>query len=140
LLLRRGGPHGWSPRRYCHLTRRHHPLEEAPVVRHDHERPVEPVERALELLDGREIQVVRRLVEDEQVDAARLQLRKMDACSLARREIRARPYDVLGAEAELREQGARFATRETRTCDELVDERGVACECSTILPDRTDHR
>ena len=34
-------------------------------------------ERALELLDGLEIEVVRRLVEDQQVDAARLQLGEM---------------------------------------------------------------
>jgi len=45
--------------------------EEAPVVRDQHHRPLERVERTLQLLDCRDVEMVRRLVEDEAVDAAR---------------------------------------------------------------------
>src|SRR6266536_3781944 len=44
--------------------------EEAPVVRNEQDRTVERVERALELLDRGDVEMVRRLVEHEAVDAA----------------------------------------------------------------------
>ena len=64
-------------------------------------------EAALELLDRLDVEVVRRLVEDEAVDAAGGEEREPGARALARREGRGRAEDVVGAEAELREQGAR---------------------------------
>src|SRR6478672_5280154 len=42
-------------------------VEQLPVVGDDQQRPVVGVERGLELLDGREVEVVRRLVEHEPV-------------------------------------------------------------------------
>ena len=59
-------------------------------MRHDEKRAVIAGQRLLELLDRLEIQVVGRLVEDEQVDPGRLQLREMRPGALARRERRAR--------------------------------------------------
>ena len=52
--------------------------------RDDDERAVPARERLLELLHGLEIEVVRRLVEDEEVDAARLELGEMCPRALAR--------------------------------------------------------
>ena len=68
-------------------------------------------ERGLELLDGLEVEVVRRLVEDEEVHRPRLELREMGARPLAGREARAGTADVIGAEPELREQRPRLLGR-----------------------------
>ena len=72
----------------------------------DDGRPLVGRERRLELLDRLQVEVVRRLVEHEAVDAAGLQLGEVRARPLARRERRAGPLDVVGAEVELGEQGA----------------------------------
>ena len=61
--------------------------------------PVERVERGLQLLDRRQVEVVGRLVEDQQVDAARLQEREGGAGPLAGRLRRRRPVDVVAARA-----------------------------------------
>ena len=61
-----------------------HALEEAPVVRDEDERAVEPAQRALEFLDGRQVEVVRRLVEHEAVDTARHEHSEVGARPLAR--------------------------------------------------------
>jgi len=53
-------------------------------VRHEHDRAVVCVERALELFDRRDVEVVRRLVEDETVDAARSEQRQDRTRSLSR--------------------------------------------------------
>ena len=45
-------------------------LEKSPVVRDQEQRALESAERALQLLDGRQVEVVRRLVEDEATRAA----------------------------------------------------------------------
>ena len=68
-------------------------LEEAPVVRDDDERRRRSRERLLELLDGLEVEVVRRLVEDEEVDArAPAARRDARACARpARASTQARP-------------------------------------------------
>src|SRR5438093_1211746 len=46
------------------------PLEEAPVVRDEQDRAVERVQGTLQLLDRRNVEMVRRLVEDQEVDAS----------------------------------------------------------------------
>ena len=66
--------------------------------------------------------MVRRLVEDQQVDAAGLQLGEMSARALPRRQRRARTADVIRAQTELREQRACVGARERRSRHELVDE------------------
>ena len=52
-------------------------------MRDDEERSRVVDERAFELLDSFEIEMVRRLVEDQQVDATDLQLGEMGARALA---------------------------------------------------------
>src|SRR3954463_14064339 len=64
-------------------------------------------EAALELLDRLDVEMVRRLVEHEAVDAVGGQEREAGASALARREGGGGAQDVVGAEAELREEGAR---------------------------------
>jgi hypothetical protein len=83
-------------------------------VRDDDERAVIRAEGRLELLDGLEIEMVRRLVEDEKVDSTCLQLREMRSRPLPRRKRRARAADVIGAEPELGEQRARVDSRQPR--------------------------
>ena len=65
-------------------------------MRDDDERAVVARERLLELLDRLEVEMVGRLVEDEEVDAGRLQLGQVRARALARGEGRAGPPDVVG--------------------------------------------
>ena len=100
-------------------------VEEGPVVRDDHERAVVAVERGLELFDRLEVEVVRRLVEEEEVDLPRLQLGEVRARPLAGRERRPRPPDVIGAETELREQRACVDRREPGDADERLEQRLV---------------
>jgi hypothetical protein len=73
------------------------------------------------LLDGLEVEVVRRLVEDQQVDAAGLQLGKVRPRPLSGRERRARAPDVLRAEPELREQCPCVDRLEARPRGERVE-------------------
>ena len=63
-------------------------LQEPAVVRHEQDGAVVAAERALELLDRLDVEVVRRLVEDEAVDAAGGQQCETGAGALARRERR----------------------------------------------------
>ena len=53
---------GWALYPQLDRPRRSDPLEEAPIVRDDDDRSVEVDERALELLDRLEVEMVRRLV------------------------------------------------------------------------------
>ena len=71
-------------------------------------------ERPLELLDRRQVEVVRRLVEDEAARAARRLQRELGPRPLARREARAAPQHVLRVEVELREQRARLPLAQRR--------------------------
>ena len=80
-------------------------------MRDDDEGAVPGRERLLELLHRLEVEVVRRLVEDEEVDASRLELGELRPCPLAGREGRAGPVDVRGAETELREERPRVDRR-----------------------------
>ena len=59
-------------------------LEQAAVVRDEDDRAGVAVERGLELLDRRQVEVVRRLVQDEAVDALRRRAGELGARSLAR--------------------------------------------------------
>jgi hypothetical protein len=52
-------------------------------VRHEQERAVECAKGALELLDGRQVEVVRRLVEHEATGPARRLHRELGASPLA---------------------------------------------------------
>ena len=88
------------------------PFEEPTVVGDDDEAALERLERGLELLDRLEVEVVRRLVEHEAVDAAGGEQRQSRARALAGREARRRAADVVLAERELREQRPRVGRQQ----------------------------
>ena len=71
-------------------------------------------ERRLELLDGRQVQVIGRLVEHQQVDAAGLQQGQRGAGPLTGGEGARRPQHVRGPEAELRQQRPDVSRRHAR--------------------------
>ena len=73
---------------------------------------VEGGERPLQLLDRRQIEVIRRLVEDEAPGTARRLNRQLGTSPLAGRELSRRPENVRGVEVELGEQGSRFTRRQ----------------------------
>src|SRR6266542_6062997 len=105
---------------------------------YDDERPVEVGERLLELLDRLEVQVIRRLVEDEAVDAAGRDERELGARTLAGRERGAGPNDVVGAEAELGQEGAGGLLRQPRRRAEFREERRGAGEAPPLLVDDSE--
>src|SRR5215208_277731 len=121
------------------LTRRLHGFEEAAVVAHDDQRPFVGLERTLELIDRGEVEVVRRLVEHEQVHAAGCHERDARTRSLARRQRGGRAEHVIRTEAELREQRPRLLGRDVRARREAVHER-LRAECVSALIELADHR
>ena len=80
-------------------------------MRDEQDGPVECVERPLQLLDRRNVEMVRRLVEDQAVDAARREQRDQRPRALAGRKRCRVAQDVVGAEAELGQQPARIFVR-----------------------------
>eukprot|EP00965_Chrysotila_dentata_P033543 1117131-Pleurochrysis_carterae.AAC.2 len=76
----------WRPRTHgtrgpCHA--RAHLRCEVPVVRHEEDAPVKGVDCSLEVLARLQVQVVGRLIEDEQVGVAEQHGRDDEACLLA---------------------------------------------------------
>jgi hypothetical protein len=110
-------------------------LEKSPVVRDQEQRALESAERALQLLDGRQVEVVRRLVEDEATRAASRLNRELGARPLARRQASGAPDDVLCIEVELRQQRPRLPLRQAGRATERVEERFVRGEEVAVLPD-----
>lgn len=107
-------------------------------MRDDDERPVVGSQRHLELLDSLEIQVVCRLVEEQEVHAPCLEPGEVCSRTLARRERRPGTPDVVCTEPELREQGSRINGGESRNPDEGVQKRRVS-HLQALLRDRSDH-
>ena len=94
----------------------------------DDERAVVRAQRLLELLDGFEVEVVRGLVEHEEVHLARLELGQVRPRPLARRQRRPGAPDVVGAEPELGEQGPRIDRGEAgRQSTNASSERRSPC-------------
>ena len=81
------------------------PLEHPAVVGHQQEGAGVAVEGRFELLDGGQVEVVGRLVEDEQVHPAGLEQGQPGAGPLAGRQAAGRARDVVRLEAVLRQQG-----------------------------------
>ena len=75
------------------------------------QRPVEDAERALELLDRGEVQMVRGLVEDEAAGSAGSLDRELRARPLAGGKAPCRALHVRSVEVELRQQCPRFPRR-----------------------------
>ena len=80
--------------------RRRDRLEEPAVVRDEDHRRVERLQLALEPLEARDVEVVRRLVQQQQVGVAAERARERRARQLAAREGAQRPVEALVCEAE----------------------------------------
>lgn len=116
--------------RYC--------FEHPAVVRDQQQRARVRRERRLELLDGRQIEVVGRLVQDQQVHPARLQQGQRGPGALAGRQRRRAPQDVPGAQSELRQQGPRVGRQQAGRDAERGEQRLLAEEQATGLVDLAD--
>ena len=88
--------------------RRHHPVQEVPVVRRDHDRPLVARQELLEPPERLEIQVVGRLVQQEQRGAQQQQTGEGGAHPPATRELSERARDLLPLEAEPAEDDPRL--------------------------------
>jgi hypothetical protein len=96
-------------------------------------------QRLLQLFDGGQIKMVRRLVEDQNVGAASLQKRKSGAGPFTGRQFVDLAFDVVGAQAELGEQGSHIGGRPRwHPLLEPVDETAGAGEVRTSLIDLAD--
>src|SRR5579859_3863534 len=80
--------------------RRRHSFEEPPVVRDEDHRGVDRLQLALEPLEALDVEVVRRLVEEEQVGVAAEGARERRARQLAARERPQLPVEVVVGEAQ----------------------------------------
>ena len=94
-------------------------------MRHQQQCTVIGLERLLELLDGSEVEMVRRLIENQHIRATCLQQGQAGAGSLTGRELVNRTFDVVGAQPELRKQGSHVGGRPGRH-PLLEDDRRVA--------------
>jgi hypothetical protein len=104
-------------------------------VRDEEQRALEGAERAFELLDGRQVEMIGRFVEDETAGATRRLHRELGSRPLARRQASAPPNHVLGVEIELRKQRPRFSLGQAGGTTERVEERLVPSEEVAVLPD-----
>ena len=100
---------------------------------------VEGVDRLLQLLDGGQVQVIGRLVEDEEIDPARLKQREGRPSAFPGGQRSGRSGDVVGAEAELGQQGAHLRVRPVRhLLLEGSSQGGLGLEGRAGLVDLTD--
>jgi len=80
-------------------------LEEAAVVADEHERAARACERGFEPLDRRQVEVVRRLIQQQDIGRRRQHVRERSAAQLPAREPR---RVFIAGEADLLEQVARL--------------------------------
>ena len=104
-------------------------------MRDEDQRPVVRAERTLELLDRRQVEVVRRLVEHEAAGSARGLNRELRARSLAGREASGGPEDMARVEVELREQRPGLPLEHPGRCAEGVEQRLVGRKEGSCLAD-----
>lgn len=78
---------------------------------HQQQRAVVGLERLFELLDGGEVEMVCRLIENQYVRATCLQQRKAGAGSLTGRKLVNRAFHMVGAQPELGKQGSDIGGR-----------------------------
>ncbi|BFO17408.1 hypothetical protein SHKM778_37960 [Streptomyces sp. KM77-8] len=102
-----------------------HRVEHAAVVGDEEEGALVGVEGGFELFDGRQVQVVGRLVEDQQVDASALEEGQRGSRAFARGEGGRGAYDVVRLEAELGQERAdvrrvQFGDRRTERVEEVL--------------------
>ena len=116
-----------------------HVVEQPAVVGDQQQCTVVRRQRLLELLDRRQVEVVGGLVEDQQVDPATLEQGERGAGALPRREPADLAGDLVGLEAELRQQGADVGGRQLgqRGLDGVA-ERQLLGEAGAGLVDLAD--
>ena len=100
--------------------------------------PAVALERRFELLDRGQVEMVRRLVEHEAVDALGAEQRERRPCALAGRERVGGPGDVFGAQTELREQRPRRARHQRARGLEAGEERRISGERGAGLVELAD--
>ena len=84
---------------------RHDRVEEIPVVANDEQRAIVLGQSILQRFERLDVEIVRRLVEHEQVRRAREQLRENDAIAFAAGQRRDRRHRALGGEQKVGEIG-----------------------------------
>jgi hypothetical protein len=94
--------------------RRDGPLEKGTVVAHDRDTAGDATQEALEAIEPVEVEVVRRLVEEQHVERAQQDRPQSCARSLATRECHGLPVEELGGKVELGAHGG-GARRKIRT-------------------------
>src|SRR5215207_392339 len=115
-------------------------LEQPAVVGDEDQGAAERAHRLLELLDGGQVEVVGGLVEDQQVDADGLEDRQGGPGPLAGRERPGGAGDVVGAEAELGQQGPGLRHRhDARPSLEAGEQGGGPVEHLAALADLAHH-
>ena len=114
-------------------VRRADGVEEPPIVGHDHERPAPRGEMAREPADGLEVEVVRRLVEQQQLGPVEQQLRERDAAALTTRE---RADDRVEAAGEARQLDAAERALEHLADPAVARPLVIGKTADHLLPDR----
>jgi hypothetical protein len=97
-------------------------LEQRAVVGDEQHRAAERIERRLELLDRRQVEVVRRLVEHQAVRAGRHEQREHRASALAGRQRCRGSADLVGPDPELRQQRPRVGDGQAGVPHERVEQ------------------
>src|SRR5690606_33071707 len=130
---------GQPPGRHLPATVRPDALQHPTVVRDEQDRAVEGLDGLLELNDRRQVEMVRRLVEDEQIGPPGLEQGQSRAGAFAGGEGRGRPERLLPTESELGQQRPHLRLRPAREeTPERLGDRVVARECRTGLVDFAD--
>ena len=131
LSSRRSAVRSPCPSRHLDTARGADRVQHAAVVGDQQQRALVGVERRLQLLDGGQVEVVRRLVQDQQVDAPALEQRQRRAGALARGQGGRRAQHVVRLQAELGQQGAdfgrfRLGDRRAERVQQRLGRRGTA--------------
>jgi hypothetical protein len=107
-------------------------------VRHEQHRSRETVERALELFDRGDVEVVRRLIEDETVHSSSREQSNQHARPLAVRQRRGVTQDMICAETELCEQRSSRLLAHPACLGERRQQRPLR-ELDTLLSQLAQH-
>ena len=116
------------------------PIDEVAIVADRDDRAVVFTENGFQLLARGEIEVVRRLIEHEEIRLARGKARQREARALAAREHPDRAENLVAAEQEPREEIASVLFVESGRFAKRVDDRRVAGQLGLRLREERDPR
>ncbi len=97
-------------------------------MRHEEDRPLVREQRSLEDLLAREVEVVRRLVEQEKVPFHEREKGEGDAAALAARQVLRLLLDLVAGEEERAEEAARLADRQARPGEHRLEHRAIVVQ------------